>query len=278
MNSAVRARADDPAMTTQLPHLHPDFARLTRGCPLAVRLDREWQVLAARPATLRRARAWGLGVPFASLDDLVAATGYRCCPAGRNTSHHHGEVDPVPAGVDPNNVVARLLQAARTDDLAARVLLQRLLPGLVALARRWQRRHGAATDAFDEVVAAAWAVVREFPLDRRPEHLVPNLLRDAEYHAFIRPHRRALVHVPVSGDRLDHVVESHGVVGSDALGELAEVVAITPSLSAHDRKLLALLLSGRTTLQVAAALKVSERTVRAHRDSMVVRMRQAVAA
>lgn len=264
-------------MTTQLPHSHPSPQAQSaaqapscnpggaRGCSLAMRLDREWQALTVRPAVLRRARTWGLGVPFAALDDVIAATGFR---AGAH-------VTPISAVAEHNEVVARLLLAARTDPLAARVLLQRLLPGLVAAARRWQRRLGGATDAFDELVAAAWAVLREFPLERRPHHLVANLLRDAEYHAFVRPQRRRLVLELASPERLDHAVESPPVT---ALAELADLVAGAPSLSAHDRRLLGLLLSGCSTLQVAAALHVSERTVRAHRDSMVVRLRQVAAA
>ncbi|MDO8391483.1 MAG: LuxR C-terminal-related transcriptional regulator [Actinomycetota bacterium] len=251
-------------MTTQLPH-PVTLPTTSRGCPLAVRLEREWRALATRSAVVQRARTWGLGVPVSSLDDVLVATGFR----------PEAHVVAACATVEHNEVVARLLLAARADPLAARVVLQRLLPGLVAAARRWERRHDAATDAFDEVVAAAWAVAREFPLERRPQHLVANLLRDAEYHAFVRARRRRLVVEPASPGRLDHAVESPPL---DALAELTEVVACTPSLTAHDRRLLGLLLSGRSTLQVAAALQVSERTVRAHRDSMVSRLRQAVAA
>ena len=67
VNVAVSPRADDPGMTSRLPFL------VNR--PLLARLDREWQVLNHRPAVLRRARGWGLGVPFVSLDEVVAAAG-----------------------------------------------------------------------------------------------------------------------------------------------------------------------------------------------------------
>ncbi|MEI7546747.1 MAG: LuxR C-terminal-related transcriptional regulator [Actinomycetota bacterium] len=257
-------------MTTQLPPGNTPPHRSVSRRPLAVRLDREWQALCDRPAVMRRARAWGIASEFHSLDELVAATGRRPS-AGCIAAEPADPVDQVAA----NALVARLLLIARTDDLAARVVLQRLLPGLLAAARRWQRRNGSATDAFDELVAAAWAVIREFPVERRPQHLVSNLLRDSEYHAFVRARRRLLVHEPVATDRLDGPEHPAPV---EPLGELIEVVACTPSLSAHDRRLLSLLLSGRTTLEVAAALQISERTVRAHRDSMVGRMRQAMAA
>ena len=239
------AAADDAPMPTTVCHSVPS------RCPLAVRLQREWLALSQRRAVVRRAQNWGLGLSFSSLDDLLAATGHRAVGA------------PAPVEELPAEVVA------------ARVLLQRLLPGLVAAARRWERRHGTATDAFDEVVAAAWVVVREYPYERRPHHLVANLLRDAEYHAFIRPRRRLVVHVPVATDRLDRPVDHERL---DPLRELADVVACTPLLTAHEHELLVLLLSGRTTLDIAAELHVSERTVRAHRESMVGRMREAIAA
>ncbi len=252
------AAADDAPMPSIVAHSVPS------RCPLAVRLQREWLALSQRRAVVRRAHSWGLGLSFSSLDDLLAATGHRAVGAT-------APVEELPAEV----VLAGLVRAARTDDLAARVLLQRLLPGLVAAARRWERRHGTATDAFDEVVAAAWVVVREYPYERRPHHLVANLLRDAEYHAFIRPRRRLVVHVPVATDRLDRPVDHERL---DPLRELADVVACTPLLTAHEHELLVLLLSGRTTLDIAAELHVSERTVRAHRESMVGRMREAIAA
>ena len=263
MRRSESVAADDAPMPNTLPRSAPS------RCSLAVRLQREWQALVHRQAVVRRAHGWGLGLSFSSLDELLAATGHRAVGAPV-------QVEMVPVEALPAEVVlAGLVRAARTDDLAARVLLQRLLPGLVTAARRWERRHGTSTDAFDEVVAAAWVVVREYPLERRPHHLVANLLRDAEYHAFIRPRRRLVVHVPVATGRLDRANDHMRL---DPLRELADIVACTPSLTTHEHELLALLLSGRTTLDIAAELHVSERTVRAHRESMVGRMRAALAA
>ena len=44
---------------------------------LLVRLSREWRAISHRPTVLRRARTWQLGVAFVSLDDIVAAAGWR---------------------------------------------------------------------------------------------------------------------------------------------------------------------------------------------------------
>lgn len=280
VSRAVRGHPHDPAMTTTLPHctVHTSTVHTTGLAgsglsgtgrsthPLLVGLGREWQATSHRPSAVRRARTWHLAVEFGSLDGIVAATGWYATAderhaAGRCTT---AEVDAV---------MQRLLLAARTDDLAARVVLQRLLPGLVSLARRWQRRHDG--DALADVLAAAWWVIRQFPVERRPQHLVANLLNDCEYHAYRRAGRRLLVQTPVEERHLDGADDCHRV---EPLHELVDVVACTSSLTAHDRRLLGLLLSGRSLVEAAAELDVSERTVRNHRDLMVSRMRQAVAA
>lgn len=254
----VRGVAHHPAMTSALPHPTRSNHPVLRG------LLREWHGISHRPELVHRARGWALPVEFDSLDELVAATGWHGTAEERRAAPDNPAADAV---------TERLLRAARTDELAARVVLQRLLPGLVSLACRWQRRHDG--DAFADVVAAAWPVIREYPVERRPLHLVANLLNDCEYHAYRRAHRRMLVHVPVEATRLDRPEECHQV---EPLHELVDVVSCTASLSAHDRRLLGLLLSGRSMVEVAATLDVSERTVRNHRDSMVSRMREALAA
>lgn len=219
-----------------------------------------------RRAAVARAHTWGLPCGFDSLDRLVAATGWY---ATADERHAAGRITTA----DADAVMERLLIAARTDDLAARVVLQRLLPGLVGLARRWQRRYDG--DALAEAIVAAWPVIRQYPVERRPRHLVANLLNDCEYHAYRRSGRRLMVQVPVEEHHLDAADDRHEV---EPLHELCAVASCTESLSTHERRLLGLLLSGRSLLEVAEALEVSERSVRNHRDLLVVRMRQAVAA
>ncbi len=241
---------------------------------LLVRLHREWQALSFRPAVLRRAAGWGIGVPFSSLDGLVAATGYYATSEAREAALAAGETDLAAA----ETVLARLLVVARTDDLAARVVLQRLLPGLSARARCWQSsRRGGSAEALDELLSTAWLVIRDFPVERRPLHLAANLLRDTEYHAFVKPTRRRWEADSVAPGTLDVPVEVAPEV--EPIAELAEVVAAGRRLlSERDMELVRLLVHGRSTGEVAAAMKVSVRTVSNHRDSVVHRLRQAATA
>ena len=261
-------------MTPRLPQ--------TDNRPLLARLEREWQALNMRPAVLRRAQGWGVAAPFGSLDQLLAAAGYwpsrqaRLVVAGA-TAAGTSATGPTRPGCSANEVLAQLVRAARTDDVAARVVLQRVLPGVVARARRWgSHRTGGSADAFDELLSVTWTVIREFPVERRPLHVAANLLRDSEYRAFERANRRLLVHELTAPHLLDGPVLTGDAL--DATAELAEVVAAAGMLTERELQLIELLARGCSAAEAAVALRVSERTIRNHRDVLVHRLRAAAMA
>jgi hypothetical protein len=64
--------------------------------------------------------------------------------------------------------------------LAARVLLQLLLPGTRKLARRWWAL-GEPQERAAAAVAAVYHRIRTYPLSRRPGRVAANVLMDAEY-------------------------------------------------------------------------------------------------
>lgn len=249
------------------------------------RLRADWEQLATSPAALLSARCWLLPTGrIDSLDDVLVATGMRLlapsdaartderADAGRPAEHAVAEA--VPAG---DEVLRLLVVAARTDALAARVVLQRLLPGLSAAARRHGRCHTERLAAFDEVLSAAWGVIREFPVERRNHHLAAALLRDCEHQAFRKHTRRLLVLEPTEPRRLDRV-EGHAT--TEPLLELCQVIgsASDGHLAPADVVLLRLLLSGLGLAEVAEELSISVRSVRNHRTAAVHRLRAAVAA
>lgn len=242
--------------------------------PLHIRLQSEWQLLRQRPTVVRRAHGWTLGVAFDDLDQLLAATDYWPSPAARAVSAHQPGTN-----LSGNEVMARLLGAARHDEVAARVVLQRLLPGLISRSRCWgPRRSGGSTEAFDELVSAAWGVIREFPFERRPRHLVANLLRDSEYTAFRRGTRRMLVHEFTEPRSLDIAVEYQAEI--EPMLELADIIAEARAhtLTDHDLEVLTLLANGVSPAEAARQLHISERTLRYHREAAVGRLREAVLA
>ncbi|MFM2184095.1 MAG: hypothetical protein RJB61_2389 [Actinomycetota bacterium] len=246
------------------------------------RLVDDWSSIARRPAAVRRARTWPLGVDFSDLDHLLRLAGFREWPPSAPASAMPTVADSVDTDADTSHaaedsLLGRLLVVARSDELAARIVLQRLLPGLSAAARRWSGdRPGGSNDAFDEIVSAAWLVIRVFPVERRPGHLAAKLLRDAEHQAFVKATRRRWTcesSEPSAFER--HVAVEQRVEPSEELAEAVD--AARHSLTEHDLRLLELLTSGRSIPEVADALSVSVRTVGYHREALVHRLRAAVA-
>lgn len=89
-------------------------------------------------------------------------------------------------------LLALVRRAVVGDDLAARVLLQLLLPGTRNLARRWW----ALGDHEERAAAAVTAVyqrIRVYPIERRPGRVAANILMDAA-----RELRRAVPRVTVT--------------------------------------------------------------------------------
>lgn len=123
-------------------------------------LDREWIALARRPATAADlARACELA-GVAGPAELVKAI-RRAGPE------------------DADSVMAHLAGQARDGcDVAARALLQLLLPGTCRLAARWWAL-GSTEERAAAAVAAVYDRIRRYPLDRRPARIAANILLDA---------------------------------------------------------------------------------------------------
>lgn len=95
-----------------------------------------------------------------------------------------GDVERFVRGAQPGDadrvLLALVAPAVDGDALAARVLLQLLLPGTRALARRWW----ALGDPDERAAAAVTAVyhrIRHYPLARRPGRIAANILMDAAH-------------------------------------------------------------------------------------------------
>ena len=173
-------------------------------------LESEWRRVARCSAGRRALLRWGAAHPVlwgaGDLGDLLER---------RRTSS------------DAPTILAALAVLAPTDELAARTLLQALLPGLVYLART------AGYDdpeAIDEIVSLAWERIRTYPAGR-PGAVAGNILLDVRkrYH---RQRRRAAVQVadlaaapglcrqdvrPAEDEALDRLSMSEWLAGYRAL-------------------------------------------------------------
>jgi hypothetical protein len=124
-------------------------------------LDREWGRLATDAGAARRLAdvceaAGGAG----SLGDVEAYVRAAAAPAADRV------------------LVALAARAVEGDALAARVLLQLLLPGVRRLARTWWAL-GDAEERASVAVASVYDRIRRYPIARRPGRIAANVLMDA---------------------------------------------------------------------------------------------------
>jgi hypothetical protein len=229
---------------------------------LLTRLQREWNLLSSRRSNLVRASAWQLTPRvLCSLDELLAITG----------------LGPVTADSSSDEAMRRLVVLARHDDLAARVVLQRMLPGLSTCAKRNSVSFDTQLDALDELLSEAWSVIRTFPIEQRDRYVIKNLLRDCEYRAFLKARRRLLVQEVTDPADLDRSIERDDS-DEEPMATIVDLLARARAagMSDADVEMVTTLLNTSTVKQAAAVLHVTDRTIRNRRHD-VVRQLQAMA-
>lgn len=226
----------------------------TRRPDTGGRLAREWHRLRTRPEHLDSAHRWGLiDHRVDSLDEILHAVGY--------------ERPPDPAD---ERRLRRLVELAATDELAARVVVQRILPGLLAVVRR---RRGAADHVFEELLGAAWIAIRTFNPARSPRSVAASLISDADYAAFrAAARRRSSEEHPIDTQLTDqpHVHEPN------SCEQLANLLteAADAGVSRDDLELVRQLLAAPTATELAEVLQITPRTIRNRRDRITSRLRE----
>lgn len=240
--------------------------------------------------------------PTVDMDGLLSASGFRRFTdrsAGEHSPHgaeglgsggsdrHDAETvdaETVDADDPADHVLAQLVADAAHCTLAARVVLQRLLPGLLAIAKRHSYHQRALTvRLYNELLGNAWIVIRCYPIERRPRRVAANLLRDVEYQTFVREAR--LRRVPTELWDTNQW-DRHGRAGYPSptgadphpFAEVVEVLHRARAAGAHEDTLglAAALVSGRTLGELAAEHGRTERTERYRRARMVSELRSLV--
>lgn len=200
-------------------------------------LDAEWATLAHDRNAARDLRPiCDLAGPVARLADL---------------EHHVRHTDPAGADRVLLALVARVVH--HDDQLAARVLLQLLLPGTRVLARRWATR----TDRAEAAAAAVTAVydrIRTYPLASRPGRIAANILLDAAKYGTAAL-STSLPGRPLAGagDLGDRATDPDHIHPADELGRLLLDAVHTGHLSAEDAHLIATARIAGTPLTAVAA-------------------------
>ena len=137
------------------------------GIDVVAALEREWEALAMTTLS-GRLRRWSQREPrlaaFSTASELLGSL-------RRLRGDHDAE----------NAILAALLREARTDPLAARVVLQALLPGLKRLAGRLLHTAAERDELWSLLLAHGWERIRSYPLERRPRRIAANLLLDTAH-------------------------------------------------------------------------------------------------
>ncbi|MDJ0771081.1 MAG: hypothetical protein QNJ12_19990 [Ilumatobacter sp.] len=228
---------------------------------LGGRLALEWTRLRRRPAALQEAAGWQIVEGHLSdLDQVLEAVGYEVA-ATPQTEHR----------------LRTLVLAAADSELAARVAIQRILPGLLSVVSR-RRRSGEGSDVLDELLGAAWIEVRTFNPARRPACLSAALIADADYRAFRAPRRRR----SAAEQPVDPTIEPLTAGDEQATDrrnpcdELAELLALAleAGVPDDDIELMRQLLDTPKVIELARRMNVTPRTIRNRRDRATYRLRQ----
>lgn len=222
--------------------------------PMHRRVVHEWQRLRHRREALRHAAGWHLVTgPLHDLDQIVELT------------------LPTRPDAERERVLRELVGRARHDDLAARLVLQRLVPDLVRIHRRRTFRYAADVE-FGDLLATGWIVIRTFNTARRPVRLADALVSDIEYLEYRACSRRIGHGRPTDPNRFDWIIDEPV---PDPTVELAALVTDPAAdLSDDDRDLVRRLVSGRQAIDVARDLEVTPRTIRNRRYRIALKLRE----
>lgn len=221
----------------------------------------EWQAATRSPRALRHANTWGLpGGPVSHLDEMVVRAGF-------GGPHDCDEAD---------TYLLQLVRLAASDPLAARIVLHRILPPIISIARRRGKRHPGGIDgAIGDLLTQAWFVITCYPVERRPRKVAANLVRDIEYFEFVSGNRSRRTKV----DFVDHDLftsgDRHGsIAASIAPADADEVRNFLIDLELHDVsrtriEIMRLTCAGLRGSEIGQQLGINERTVRWHKATTV---------
>jgi hypothetical protein len=236
---------------------------------LLERLDIEWAHLRTSRRALRTARSWAVRSPGHPLADLVEEL-TDLEQIRRATQRREGERSD-------DTILLALVELARDDELAGRIVLQHLLPGLISNAHRY-RSYTDRTDPITQIVPAAWLAIRSYDVDRRGHHVAASLISDSVFQAFRRHLRRCAASEEPTAPT-SFAERAHHDGPATALDEFVIVLrdAQRAGVPDDDLDLLRQLVRVGSPGIVAEQRKVTARTVRNHRDRAIDHVRTALA-
>ena len=238
----------------------PGLSQRTNS-PVA-KLVKEWHLISSRRHEVDVVNSWKLpGGKVVNLDQVLVRAGFN---TARDDSHG-------------DSYLWLLVKRASVDELAARIVLQRILPPLVAIARRrGQIIDGGIDGAIAEVLPTAWTVIRQYPWHRRPHKVASNLVLDSEYFAFVQANRAKKVKVfAVEPNLLSQLVSEPETCEFPQEISLESLInlAISRGIEPRHVEVLRAVASGQTAATIAKHYGIAERTARAWRALAISELR-----
>jgi DNA-directed RNA polymerase specialized sigma24 family protein len=223
-------------------------------------LEQECSALSNAPTTLRRVNGRGLpGKRVTNLDEVLIRAGF-----GLEATDSVGD-----------QYLFKLVIRAANDELATRIVLQRLLPPLISIAaRRGKLARGGFDEALTDTVAQAWIQIRTYPINKRPIKIASNLVRDSEYFAFVRDSRLKQLAVAWGDDVIDMIPTPETQLNPEE--ELANLLAEVEkwNLGTRSRSVLKQLAEGKSFRSIATDAGVNIRTVHGWRSTAINELRE----
>lgn len=156
---------------------------MNTGTGVLGQLDREWDRIADCPAGRRAVRTWADGEAL-----LAGVRSLRQLVERVNERGHAEESDAI---------LLILLRHAPTDDLAARTVLQAMMPAVKKMTSKFSTCGAwAAEETAAVVVAAMWERVRTYPVERRPKKVAANLALDTRQRVWRSGHKLVYGRLP----------------------------------------------------------------------------------
>ncbi|MFD4482140.1 hypothetical protein ACFWPU_39350 [Streptomyces sp. NPDC058471] len=184
-------------------------------------LNAEWRWLCDRPTPATQIRGWLIDAGVLDqdaphrLDELHELLQQRSKEQGRHFSDAWLTA-----------LLERAVGEGEQAQLAARVVLQAMLPGAVRMTRRCLRDGEAFADVAQLVIASLYQVVRRFPITRRRQQLARNLRLEL-WHLVSRELGREFA---PSGEELPG---EHGPVADEVSDPVAQAGVVLLASAAH---------------------------------------------
>lgn len=176
---------------------------------------------------------------------------------------------------DADSALAALVTLARHDELAGRLVVQRILPGVISRAKRWGDHQ--PDEAIDVAIGACWIAVAAYDPERRPRNIAAALVSDVIWIAFRQQsRRRAASEMPIDTAVLGgHPAPDPDVHPIVALAETVRAAEAAGVDRAHLDLVRDLARAGSPS-ELARRRCVTPRTIRNRRDAARDQIRAAL--